>query len=238
MAFFHGKGSRVLIHDVDLSTYFNNLDLTKELDAPETTTFGDSDREFIYGLRNATASLSGFYDGAVDAVDEELNAALGATTDRVVTVSTVGFVIGNIVYIAGKIETSYSVSSPVDGVVSITADLLANGGFERGHSFHNLTAETVTGTGASVDNGAATSNGGVANLHVTAVSGTTPSLTAKVRHSTDDAVFTDLITFTAATARTAERLSSTGTVNRYVRAEWTISGTSPSFTFMIGFARR
>ena len=43
--------------------------------------------------------------------------------------------------------------------------------------------------------------------------------------------------FTSATGVTAERKTVSGTVNQYTLASWTHGGTSPEFTFMVGFAR-
>ena len=75
-------------------------------------------------------------------------------------------------------------------------------------------------------------------MHVTAVSGTSPTLDAVVRHSADDTTYADLATFTQATAVTAERKTVTGTVNRYLKCSLTIGGSStPTVTAAIGFAR-
>jgi len=51
-------------------------------------------------------------------------------------------------------------------------------------------------------------------------------------------VWVDLITFSAATAATSQRRTVAGTVNRYVREQHTISGSTPSFTYAAAFARR
>lgn len=98
-------------------------------------------------------------------------------------------------------------------------------------------AQTASGTGTAVDEGASSANGGAAYLHVTAASGTTPTLAVKVQHSADNLTFTDLITFSTATGPMVQRLAIGGTVQRYVRVVWTIGGTSPSFTFLVVWAR-
>jgi hypothetical protein len=62
----------------------------------------------------------------------------------------------------------------------------------------------------------------------------------KVRHSTNDSTWSDLITFTAVTAAPAsERVAVTGTVNRYIQTTvtWTGSGSSESATYAVGLAR-
>lgn len=67
---------------------------------------------------------------------------------------------------------------------------------------------------------------------VTAASGTTPSLTVIVEHSPDNATWATHTTFTAATAANTERKVLSG-LDRYVRARWTVSGTTPSFTWSL-----
>jgi hypothetical protein len=89
------------------------------------------------------------------------------------------------------------------------------------------TVITATGNGPAVR----TDNKGTirASLDVTAASGTTPSLTAKLQTSFDGTTWRDVVSFTAATGVTSERKSFPG-IDRYVRAAWTVSGTTPSFT--------
>jgi hypothetical protein len=119
------------------------------------------------------------------------------------------------------------------------ADLVKLGGTLKGNGrpglmarlLHPLGAETGAGSGTSVDNAASSANGGRGNLHVTAATG---SGTVKVQHSTDNAVWADLVTFTAATGATSETKEVTGTVNRYLRAN---HAPGTSITYVLGFAR-
>jgi len=70
-------------------------------------------------------------------------------------------------------------------------------------------------------------------LNVTAVSGTTPSLTVEVQWSNDGTTFVSAgtpDTFTAITAAGTAQKSMT-VKGRYVRLKYTVSGTTPSFTF-------
>jgi hypothetical protein len=106
-----------------------------------------------------------------------------------------------------------------------------------GVSLADLAAITATGNGTSVDNAAGTTNGGIAHLHVTDVSGTTPTLAVVIQHSTNNSTWSTLASFTTATAATSERITFTGTVNRYVRASYTAGGTTPSFTSQVSLAR-
>lgn len=69
-------------------------------------------------------------------------------------------------------------------------------------------------------------------LSVTAASGTTPSMTVTVENSADGSTWYSAGTFAAKTTVSSERKSFSG-LDRYVRATWAITGTTPSFTFSV-----
>jgi len=98
-------------------------------------------------------------------------------------------------------------------------------------------ARTATGGGEIYDTGEAKEF--VVTLDVSAASGTTPTLDVKLQHSAYDSVYQDLSTaFTQKTAVSKETKVFTQ-FHRYVKATWTIGGTTPSFTFSIkGTARK
>lgn len=233
MAFSHGKGTVVLVGASDLSCYLNNVDWSATADTHETTTFCQDAKTYIPGLKDATASLSGLFDGDQDAVDEVLAGVLGGTA-QVVTIGVEGMVAGKRCRMLKALESEYSVSSPVGDVVAVDASIQADGGILAGVSLQALTATTGTGNGTSVDHGAATSNGGVAHLHVTDFIGSGGVI--KVQHSADGNTWVDLLTFTTINAATVERQEVSGTVNRYLRAVRS-SGTFIGITHAVAFAR-
>ena len=74
------------------------------------------------------------------------------------------------------------------------------------------------------------------DLDVSARSGTTPTLDVTIQHSADGVTFATLGTFTQKTAVSAEH-KVFGGCDRYVRALFTVGGTTPSFTKTLkGFA--
>jgi hypothetical protein len=90
-------------------------------------------------------------------------------------------------------------------------------------------ARTATGNGTTTDSeGASVAN---LTLDVTVRSGTTPTLDVTIQTSADGTAWRTAGTFTQATAVTSERKSFN--LDRYVRAAWTIGGTTPSFTFSV-----
>ena len=244
MAKAAGRGCRVLYGIADLSDLFSNADIPEEVAALEVTGLGDTDRKYIVGLRAGTVSLSGFWDGAVDKIDEEVSASLASANGEVVTVAPEGLTIGNKAKVLKARSTRFAVGTPVDGVVSASLDIQADNGIRTGHILHALTAETATGQSASVDNGAATTVGGVAHLHATSVSqGTSGTLTVIIQQSTTNAFAgeeTTLATFTIITGNTAvaETVTVTGTSARYLRAKWTQAGVGGTWTFAVAYGRR
>lgn len=238
----HGKDTKILVGTYDVSAFFNSYESTGSVESAETTTFGKSRKTRIAGLHDGSASMQGFWDGATDAIDAILSAAFGAGNPQILTVGRAGLAaVGARAELLSALQTQYQRSSAVGGAVALTASLEGDDGLDHGLVLHPLTAVTATGNAASVDHGAATTNGGVAHLHVPARSGTAPTLAVKVQHSADNITFVDLVSFaTLNNVLGVERVvvAAGTTVNRYIRAQWTIGGTTPSWTHAVAFARR
>lgn len=251
MAFRHGKATGVAVEGYDLTAYFSNADSTAEVDTPETTTFGDDSRTYIVGQRDGSVSLEGFYDGDTDAVDDALQPILGVEDGAHILIQQ-GYDTADAPGIRvsfGKCEaTEYTVTSPVSGVTAVSFDAQADGGLYGGVVLHDPSgggvgfdreASGVSTDVASVDNGASTANGYVAQLHVVGNS-LDGNLVVTVEDSTDDAVWGTLDTFTTigAGTQTAEQITGTGTVERYVRINIdTTAATSGEAILAVGFAR-
>lgn len=233
--FTHGKNAKVLANGYDVSAYFNSLSASGSSDTAEVTTFGNNSKNYIPGLKDATFSVEGYYDATATGSDVVLAGLLG--TETVWTTVFAADAVGARGYGALTIGTSVETGAEIGGAVTLTAEGQSTTGTDPIVVLHALGAETATGTGSQVDNGAATTGGLAAYFQFTEKSGT-PSIAAKVQHSSDGSTWADIATFTTtSTANTAERITATGTVNRYLRAIWTISGGSPSTTFHISAAR-
>jgi hypothetical protein len=94
------------------------------------------------------------------------------------------------------------------------------------------TTKTITVNGASVELGDCTQVR--LTLNVTAASGTTPTLDVKLQGSPDGATWVDITgaTFAQKTVVASERKVFVG-IDRFVRAVYTIAGTTPSFTYTL-----
>jgi hypothetical protein len=246
--FIHGKGTAVMLDEFDLSGYFNAADVAHSIETAETTAFGQSAKSYITGLRDGTLSMSGMWAADADGSDEELSAILGATTTPIVTVQYDSGTIGNRATLAKAHETSYSISSPVADVVTVTADFNASTdgtanvtlGIAQGVQLTTGASIAFGSLGdlASVDNSASSANGGMGNLHVVANT-LDADCTIKIQDSADDATFADLITFSTVSSATvtSEQKAVTGTVAQYLRATASSAATSGAITFHIAFAR-
>lgn len=96
-------------------------------------------------------------------------------------------------------------------------------------------ARTATGTSDFVNLDGPTS-GMVIQIDVTAVAGTSPTLTIDLQDTVDGAGYNKVVTLTpsniTATGRVVYRLDCRANpITNRVRLAWTIGGTSPSFTF-------
>lgn len=242
MAFIHGKGAAVLHGVYDLSAFLNNASASGSVETGETTCFGAQSKTYVVGLKDGGISVSGLYDAVASGSDVVLYTALG-TNDVPTTVIPQGSgTLGNRAQMIAADATSYEVSTPVADVVSVSAEFQASGGFDGGVLLATLSSRTATENTTSVDNGAATTNGGVAHIHVTANTRAASGTIVKVQHSSDNTTFADLATFTTiGTTTTSERVTVAAgtTVNRYVRHAITaIGGASGAITHAVVFARR
>lgn len=236
MAFVHSKSTRILVNEFHASAKLRSITAENSRALGDVTSFLDEGNKFIPGLRSSSMNIEGMFED--DTFLTELRDADGVNDAMRLSAGFAGFAVGNPVVFAQGNLADHGITASVTEPVAFTVGPTPNEISDIGVSLHDHTAETATGNGAAVDNTDATTGGGAGILHVTAATGTTPNLAVKIQHSVDNSVWVDLITFTAATAATSERLTVSGTVNRYVRAIRTVSGTTPSFTYVVAFARR
>ena len=235
MAFVAGRRAKVLIGEFDLSAFLNNASAARTADLADVSVFGDTDRDFLKTMQAATVTLSGFIDTVAGATEPVLSSFLTGTSTRAVSIFWDADAIGSPGICGAGWEGSYEDSAPVDGVQAIAANLTFTGQVDRAVSLHALGAETGTGSYTAVDGGASSSNGAVANLHVTAA-GSSGTGTVVVQDSADNATFATIGTFSNFTAATSQTIYIAGTIRRYVRANLTSARNTQ--TFAVAFGRR
>lgn len=195
----------------------------------ETTGAGDAYKAFCpTGVQSAELAQSGaFFDTNTDNIHDEMSVNQGVV--RVVCLGLEDNIIGRgFIGFEGAFAAEYEVLSEVKALTKanvtydVTGDVDANGLI-----LHELSAETADDDteDESVDNLASSANGGVGYLQIEAMTlGGYTNVVIALRDSTDDITFADLATFTAATARTAERITFSGTVERYLAVSLTFTG--------------
>lgn len=239
MAFVNSQSTRVLYGANAIASTVRSASPAFNTNMLDVTTLADSSKAFVPGINEWTLNIDGVFDNTTGtgSVLDQMTSPLASTTTVPASVAVLGFTAGNPVWMLPAKQITYEVKAQVDNAVEYSLSLGAASTPAIGISLVDLAAVTATGNGATQDNAASSANGFFAHLHITAVSGTTPSLTAVVQHSSNGSTWTTLGSFTAATAIGSQLISGTGTVNRYTRISWTVSGTTPSFTAQVSLAR-
>lgn len=239
--FRHGKDTRVLLGARDASPYLNSAEVSTGQEAKETSAFGTRDKSYIPGIREASISIGGMYDGTIGAIDELMDSLHTNTATYPVTVAQDGGIaVGRNARIGSVWQTSYDASSPVDDIVSISGELTVNNGVRAAKIMNAEAPVTGTVTGTSVDWGAAsaTSRGGMMNVHVLANTRSTAT-TVVVQSSPDNSVWTDVTTQSVPSGTVAgySVVVPTGTVARYTRALITPTAGTGSAVIIVAFGR-
>jgi hypothetical protein len=229
----HSKWTRVLIGGANLSGDSRSLgNIGLQYDTAEAHGFDATLKERLVGQADAMF-------GPYQALFNDRPAAIGPVQPGShITFSAVGQPVASAFFGLGAVpaigspaysmetqQTSYTaVATNADAVV-INADFTTRGSAATkagwGRALAVGAGVAVTTELDSVDNGAATTGGATAVLHITqsVVAMTANDWTITIEDSADDTTFATIGTFTAdGSAATAETISIAGTVRRYVRA--------------------
>lgn len=234
--------ARVMADQFDISQFLQNMNPVRNRDFEDCSDLTSTSHEYTPVLRGGSFMLEGMYrtNAIVGESLQDIFAQL-PDTQLIVTGYPETRAIGAAAMLMYADVMKYNLDTVVGSLVKASIELTSQKwAVEQGVSLHNLTAETGTGNSASVDNGAATTNGGVGVLHCTAVVGASPAWVIKIQHSANDSTWADLITFSAVAAATKERIEVAPgtTVNRFLREVHTLGGTTTSITHNVAFARR
>jgi hypothetical protein len=197
----------------------------------DVTGISSSAMERVQGIVDGSMSYNVFFNDAAGAA----HLASRVPTAAAPMTWAIGQTVGDVAGMVASVATNYDGSRSADGALSF--DITA-----MNHSTPPvwgvmLTAGSKTDTGAangaSLDQSAQTSAGAEAILHVTSFTGS--NFTATVQDSSDDSSWGTLKAFTQVTGTGSERVTVSGTVERYVRVIST--GTFNPVTFAVSFRR-
>lgn len=130
--FTHGKGAEFYLTDSggterNLTTYLNTATMPRSVDTAEASTFGDDDKVYVAGLRDATISLEGQIDATVDGY---LTGLLGGTP-RAWAYFPQGSASTYVKFSGSAIVTSYEPNADLGDVVGFSAELQVSGAITR-----------------------------------------------------------------------------------------------------------
>jgi hypothetical protein len=215
----------------------NALSLGMQSELQDDTALADVARSRVGGLMAIAFSAEGFWN---DESDQVLFEDVGLS-DVPVTIAPAGLAPGDRAFLARCAVAEFS---PMDGAVGELRRFTVGGegsgiAVARGSLLHNA-ARTATGNApAGFQLGAVAAGQSLhAALHITAASGTTPTLVVKIQ-SDDNSGFstpTDRVTFSTATATTnlTQWSSAAGAItDDWWRVTYTITGSTPSFSFVV-----
>ena len=197
----------------------------------DVTGIDKSANERIQGTVDASLSYNVFFNDATGAAHLASRVPPASTSVTWALGQTVGDAAG---MMAG-VGTSYDPSRAADGMLSFDIETVGNATAPVWGVMLTPGAKTDTGAanGATLDQSAQTTAGAEMVLHVTSFTRT--NFTATVQDSSNGSSWGTLKAFTQVTDTGTERVTVSGTVERYVRV--ISAGTFNPVTFVVGFRR-
>ena len=239
MAKKSGLGQQIFVHGYDLSGDVASIDNAgSPREVLDTTALNASAHERVMGLSDGNLGVSTWFN---DSTEQEHAAYKGLpTTDRIVTWAF-GATRGDVAACLVAKQLNYDASRGTDGSLSFSVDSQADGIPLDWCNTLTTGKETHSSAGSSTsrDDGAGTSAGMVAYLEITDCDSGTPTVT--IQESSDNGssdAWVNVLSFSAvgyASAPTAERVTSSGTVERYLRV--TTTGTFSNLDFCVSYRR-
>lgn len=125
--FRHGKSATIFLATagsttgaIRLSSGMSDSSLDRSVDTAETSVYGDSDKRYLAGLRDATFSIKGNFSSTHAKRFEGL---LGNSTGPYLIYAPESTATGRRKYKGSAIITSYKVASPIGDKVGIEAEM-------------------------------------------------------------------------------------------------------------------
>jgi hypothetical protein len=237
--------ARLFVGAADLSGNANKIEVGSEFEVKDTTNYRSGGaKEVLGGIETVAIDAEGQWEaGDPGQIDDQAWAdrrVLGAWTAAAESASDTAA--GGLAYLTKALRTSIQLFGSVGDVAPWTAKATGTWPLVRGTFAHpSGVPRTSTGTGTALQVGEVGAGQRMyASLHVLSVAGTsTPTITVTVQSDEAEA-FTDnpqtRLSFDAATEPGGQILRTDGAAiadDDWWRVGWTISGTDPSFLFVV-----
>ncbi len=234
-------GVRLFAVGVDLTSSNNKAELSADIEEKDATTYASGGwKELLGGLASSEIDAEGLWEaGDPSKVDDAAWSNLGGNGPW--TVAPLSANVGDLAYTTKALQSEYKLLGAVGDIAPWSAKASGSWPLARGQIAHPPgTARSTSGTGTSINLGAVAAGKRLyASLHVLSVAGTTPSLTVEIEGDTATGFPSPVtyLTYSAANAVGGQILRTDGTAitDSWFRAKWTVSGTTPSFMFVVAF---
>src|SRR5215510_10365664 len=225
-----GNYVQVLVGGYELTGDSNTLNVTDSYDMHDVTAFSDAVHNFIEGVRTASLDHAGYMNSAAARSHPVLKSATIQGVVSLLLGQNAAPAVGDPVYSLNTLQGKYSTLPQLGQYVPFSARF-ANAGNLGGWGVALAVPISFTNTinGSSIDNGAASTKGGIAFLHVLQAAAS-DTYTIVVEGSTTGAFGgeqTTLATFTLNTsALGSESKPIAGTIPQYTRWKATRTGSA------------
>lgn len=232
--------TNIWLSGYDVSGDHNMIDMPYGVEAQDKTTFGQTTRIHQGGLYNTNIKGQGLLSYGTGEIEDIVNSLL-AVADTPVTVLPNGATAGDRAYFSKYLKTNAKLIGGDAGALHVfTWDAVGSGGYPLvpGTLMAAKSARTTSSnSGTALQLGAVASGKRMyAALHIFAASGSTPTLDVTVKSDNGVGFGTPAtqIAFTTANAVGAQFSSVAGAItDDFWRVDWTVGGSSPSFTFAV-----
>ncbi len=227
----HGRNVAIYINGIDLSGDLNAINPVSEQELADVSTFGTQGHQLFPGLAKDTGTIEAIYNSTEATLFESLIQVSSSYPMMVCFGQTVGDPAYGLEEVMLKSNGIKSIATDVNKA-SINFDT-DNHPFEDCRILAPKTSVVATGTGTGYDNTTSTLIGGAGYTQIFGVS--TGALILSIQDSATGAFAgeqTTTCTFASVSTAgvpTAQRVAISGTISRYTRAAWVITGSTCSF---------
>lgn len=226
-----GRSDLILHNGYNLACALKSIEAKSEREKLDATVLCSSNRVYEGGFQTGTVSANGVYDSDTtneDKLTDVISNAFSSGDEQVVSIGNGLFAVGKPAYLFDGCVADWDLPINVGQLIFTNANWTSNNGMMRGRWLMSQQIDAGTVNGTSVDNGAATTNGGLFQVHLenAAVGGAT-DVDVKLQHSTDDSTWVDLTAVNNLSATHdagSVRVAAGTTVRRYTRAVPTVTG--------------
>ncbi len=236
MPFGHGIAAKFYWHDLDMTPYLESIEPAAERSMGEGRPLAAGRVARVAGFKDFRLALAGLYDGAAAGSHEFAWARFNESVQRAFSYLPQGDALSGVAY-CGINNLGSESQEAGDDILRMPVAVVASDCVERCRILCPLASKAADGNGASIDNGAATANGGIGIVHCTALD-VAATVDVTIEHSINDADWDTLVTFTQLAATGSERIvvAEGTTVRQYLRAVWDVTGGAA--TIFVAFGRR